>query len=129
MINYALVGTNDLQRARRFYDSLFELLGIARLFDLPHETVWGRPGASPTFGVITPFDRKPASVGNGTMIALGAPTRALVDAVHRRALDLDAKDEGRPGPRGPDPDFFYGAYFRDPDGNKICICKFGPDGA
>jgi len=129
MINYALVGTNDLERARAFYDGLFDVLGVGRLFDLPHETVWGRPAAMPTFGVITPFDGKAASVGNGTMVALGAPSRPVVDAVYRRAIELGAADEGPPGVRGPDPDFFYGAYFRDLDGNKLCICKFGRDTA
>ena len=129
MINYALVGTNDLERARAFYDGLFNVLGVKRLFDLPHETVWGRPASMPTFGVITPFDGKAASVGNGTMVALGAPSRPVVDAVYRRAIELGAADEGPPGVRGPDPDFFYGAYFRDLDGNKLCICKFGRDTA
>ena len=127
MINYALVGSNDLERSRAFYDKLFHVLGIERVLDLPHETIWGKAGEHPTFGVITPFDAKPATVGNGSMVAFGAPTRALVGAVHARALELGAMDEGRPGVRGPDPDFFYGAYFRDPDGNKLCVCKFGPD--
>lgn len=127
MIHYALAGTNDLERARAFYDRLFEILEARRLVDLPHETIWGREGEFPTFGVIRPFDGRPATVGNGTMIALGAPSRALVDAVHARALQLGAEDEGPPGVRGDDPDFFYGAYFRDVDGNKLCVCKFGPD--
>ena len=127
MISYALAGTNDLERARTFYDKLFELLDVKRLIDLPHESIWGRAGEFPTFGVITPFDGKPASVGNGTMIAFSARSRAHVDALHARALELGAVDEGRPGVRGPDPDFFYGAYFRDRDGNKLCVCKFGPD--
>lgn len=66
--------------------------------------------------VIKPFDGKPATVGNGVMIALAASSKAQVDAIHRKALSLGAKDEGAPGPRM---DGFYAGYFRDPDGNKL----------
>jgi predicted lactoylglutathione lyase len=66
--------------------------------------------------VIEPFDGKPASVGNGVMVALAAGSRAQVDALHRKALELGGQDEGAPGPRG---DGFYAGYFRDLDGNKL----------
>lgn len=127
LINYVLVGTNDLERARRFYDPLMAGLGAGRIVDLPHETIWGRPGEFPTLGVITPFDGKPASVGNGTMVALCAPDRQTIRRLYDLALSLGAADEGAPGVRGDDPDGFYGAYFRDLDGNKLCVSKFGRD--
>jgi predicted lactoylglutathione lyase len=66
--------------------------------------------------VIKPFDGKPATVGNGVMVSLAASSKAQVDALHRKALELGGKDEGAPGPRG---DGFYAGYFRDLDGNKL----------
>jgi predicted lactoylglutathione lyase len=73
-------------------------------------------------GVIIPFDGKPATVGNGVMAALAAKDRAQVDRVHALALSLGGKDEGKPGLRG---DTFYGAYFRDLDGNKLAVYHIG----
>ena len=69
-----------------------------------------------------PFDKKPATVGNGVMVALEASNAAQVDALHRRALQLGAADEGAPGPRG---EGFYAGYFRDLDGNKLNFFCFG----
>ena len=77
---------------------------------------WSVTPESPGLGVILPFDKKPASVGNGVMVALGVKSAAQVDALHRKALQLGAKDEGAPGPRG---ESFYAGYFRDLDGNKL----------
>ena len=71
--------------------------------------------------LIKPYDGKPATVGNGTMIALTVDSNAKVDAVYRKAMELGGKDEGPPGPRGTAG--FYAAYFRDLDGNKLnCFC-------
>jgi predicted lactoylglutathione lyase len=66
--------------------------------------------------VIKPHDGNAATVGNGVMVALAASSKAQVDLIHRRALELGGKDEGAPGPRG---DGFYAGYFRDLDGNKL----------
>jgi len=77
---------------------------------------WSAAPGGPMVSVIKPFDGKAASVGNGVMVALAASSKAQVDAIHRKALSLGAKDEGAPGPRG---DGFYAAYFRDLDGNKL----------
>lgn len=62
------------------------------------------------------------------MVALAAQSRSQVDELHALALSLGGVDEGPPGWRGDESDAFYGAYFRDLDGNKLCICRFGPDG-
>jgi predicted lactoylglutathione lyase len=78
---------------------------------------WGTSETSPALAVIKPFDEKPATVGNGVMVALAASGREQVNALHARALELGAKDEGKPGPRGDGA--FYAGYFRDPDGNKL----------
>jgi catechol 2,3-dioxygenase-like lactoylglutathione lyase family enzyme len=116
MIGYTCVGTDDLPRACAFYDGLLSLLGAKRYFETPRGVGWGVNPQQPMFSVMKPFDGQNASVGNGTMIALAAKDSAQVDALHAKALALGGSDEGAPGLRG---DSFYGAYFRDLDGNKI----------
>ena len=120
MLSYLTLGTNDLPRAAAFYDSLLALLGAKRLMEEERYIGWGTPGA-PALLLITPYNGSPATAGNGAMVALQAPSRQLVDAVYKRALELGAKDEGAPGPRG---ESFYGGYFRDLDGNKLAVCVF-----
>jgi predicted lactoylglutathione lyase len=115
MIGYVTLGTNDIQRAARFYDALLAELGAKRAMEMESFIAWGAPG-TPMLSVIKPFDQKPATVGNGVMIALAAKSKAHVDAIHRKALELGGKDEGAPGPRM---DGFYAGYFRDLDGNKL----------
>ena len=122
ILGYATVGSNDLERAKAFYDPLLAMAGITPMF--PHPTggkVYGRDGFF-CFGVLGPFDGKPATVGNGTMISLRFDTRAEVDAFHARALALGGTDEGAPGERAPK---FYMSYFRDLDGNKLCAYCIG----
>ena len=68
-------------------------------------------------GLTKPYDGKPATVGNGVMVALAARDKAHVDEIYNAAIEMGAKDEGAPGPRGDDG--FYAGYFRDPDGNKL----------
>ncbi len=81
----------------------------------------------PMFAIGAPYDGKPASAGNGAMMALALDTRAKVDAVHAAAIAAGGADEGAPGVRGEEgPQAFYGAYFRDLDGNKFCAFRVGP---
>jgi len=122
MIGYTLVGTNDLERAKKFYDAALAGLGAGRTMSGERMQGYGVKGNPVMFGVCTPHDGKPATFGNGTMISLIAPSREVVDKVHKDALAAGAKDEGAPGLRG---DTFYGAYFRDLDGNKLCVFKMG----
>lgn len=128
MIGYALAGSNDLDRARAFFDAVFGTIGIGRLWDLPNGgCAWGAGADKPAFGVGPPFDGKPASVGNGSMIAFVVDSRDKVDVVHGKAIELGGHNEGAPGLRGPEGDqAFYGGYFRDPDGNKYCVFNIGP---
>jgi catechol 2,3-dioxygenase-like lactoylglutathione lyase family enzyme len=128
MIGYALVGSNDLPKALDFYDQLLATVGAGKLFEHPSGgRVYGSGFDKPFFGVVAPFNGKPATVGNGTMISLAADSRAQVDAVYRKAMELGATDEGAPGLRGQEGESaFYGAYFRDLDGNKLCVFRFGP---
>ena len=115
MVGYVTVGTNDLARAAKFYDSLLAELGGKRAMEMETFIAWA--GASGgMMSVIKPYDKKAATVGNGVMVALQATSKAQVDAVYKKALELGGKDEGPPGPRG---DGFYAGYFRDLDGNKL----------
>ena len=117
MIGYVTLGTNDLPRAVAFYDAPFASIGAKRQWESERSTAWGTSAETPALGVIKPFDGQPATAGNGTMIALAMPSRAAVDAFYKKAIELGAKDEGAPGPRGTGG--YYGSYFRDPDGNKL----------
>jgi len=116
MIGYVTLGTNDLVRATRFYDAIAQELGVGRMMETDHFVAWGKPGVGAGVGLIKPFDGKPATVGNGVMVALGAKDKAQVDRIYKLAMSLGASDEGPPGSRG---EGFYAAYFRDPDGNKL----------
>ena len=117
MIGYVTLGTNDLARAGKFYDVLAKELGVGRFMENERMIAWGAPGRGAGFGVIKPHDGNAASVGNGVMAAIAAKDKAQVDRIYKLAVDLGAKDEGAPGPRGDGG--FYAAYFRDPDGNKL----------
>lgn len=121
-LGYATVGSNDLEAAKAFYDALFAVGGIGAAFEHPSGgRVYARDGAF-CFGVVGPYDQRPATVGNGGMIAFACDSRAEVDAIHAKALELGGADEGAPGLRGPT---FYFAYFRDLDGNKLCAYHLG----
>ncbi|MCH9688570.1 MAG: VOC family protein [Deltaproteobacteria bacterium] len=119
MIGYTTLGTADFERARAFYDTVLAELGAQLLYAGEREAYWGDSPEGTKFAVVLPLDGEPASVGNGSMVALKADSRDQVDATYRSALDHGGTDEGGPGPRGKGT--FYGAYFRDPDGHKICV--------
>jgi catechol 2,3-dioxygenase-like lactoylglutathione lyase family enzyme len=117
MIGYVTLGTNDLDRATRFYDALLGEIGARRMMQTERFVVWFVAPDKPALGLFKPFDGKPATAGNGTMVALIVDSPATVDALHRKALELGATDEGPSGPRGIPG--FYAGYFRDLDGNKL----------
>lgn len=128
MIGYATLGTNDLEKARAFYDALMGSIGARRLMQLPLNgfTLYGTSMDRPGVAIIRPYNREPATPGNGNMIALAMRSREKVDAFHAKALELGGSDEGGPGLRSPEgPQAFYGAYFRDLEGNKICAFCIG----
>jgi len=127
MIGYVTIGSNDLERAKTFYDEVLGLLGGKRAMEGDRFVAWSAGEHSPGVGVCKPFDGKPATVGNGMMVALVAQSPAQVQAVHAKALALGGKDEGAPGKRM---STFYGSYFRDLDGNKLCaFCMVPEDSA
>jgi catechol 2,3-dioxygenase-like lactoylglutathione lyase family enzyme len=124
MLTVARYGARDLERAKAFYDEIAALLGAQRVIERP-EVIGYRGVGGGSFMIGKPFEGE-ATAGNGTQVGFEAPSRAAVDAVHAKALALGGKCEGPPGVRGPDPNGFYGAYFRDLDGNKIAVFRFGP---
>jgi catechol 2,3-dioxygenase-like lactoylglutathione lyase family enzyme len=131
MIGYATLGSDDLPRARAFYDALLGTIGAKRMMQLPEDqggfTLWGVSMGVPGIAVTRPFNQQPAAAGNGNMLALVMDERAKVDALHAKALELGGSCEGPPGVRGEEgPQAFYAAYFRDLDGNKLCAFRVGP---
>jgi catechol 2,3-dioxygenase-like lactoylglutathione lyase family enzyme len=122
MIGYVTLGTNDLPRAASFYDALLAEIGAKRLMEYPRGYAWGYSMDKPSLGILKPYDGKPATVGNGVMVALVVDSKEKVNRVHAKALALGGKDEGAVGPRG---DGFYAGYFRDLDGNKLNVFCLG----
>jgi catechol 2,3-dioxygenase-like lactoylglutathione lyase family enzyme len=120
-ISYCTVGSNRLEDAKAFYDALLGSIGMKPRFEHPSG---GRlyAGEAGMFGVLGPYDKQAASVGNGSMVGFSFDSPDQVAAFHAKALELGGSDEGAPGERAPGA---YFAYFRDLDGNKICAFKFG----
>lgn len=117
----ACLGTNHIGRATAFYDTVLATLGLKRTLTLDHEAGWGEPDAKRrVLYVVTPYDGRPATWGNGTQISFPAPDEATVRAFHAAAIGAGGMDEGAPGPRDYRPGY-YGAYVRDPDGNKLHV--------
>ena len=122
MFGHVTVGSNDLQRSGIFYDAVLATLGHSRGLERDGFISYG-DGSGSRFFVMRPFDGKPASVGNGTHVAFIARSRAAVDAFHAAALAAGGTDEGTPGDRPHYHATYYGAYVRDPDGNKLqAVC-------
>lgn len=117
MIHHVSVGTNDVERARAFYDPLMSLLGYRSVRDYPHSLDYGVTDV--VFSVETPVNGEQASPGNGIHICFEAADRETVREFHRLALELGGTDEGAPGVRPNYDAHYYGAFVRDPDGNKI----------
>jgi len=122
MIGYVTLGTNDLQRAAKFYDAIAAEMGTGRMMEFGEFIAWGTPGGGAGIGLTKPFDGNAASIGNGVMVALEARDRDQVKRIYEIALANGGSDEGPPGPRGEadeNGNVFYAGYFRDPDGNKL----------
>jgi catechol 2,3-dioxygenase-like lactoylglutathione lyase family enzyme len=116
-INHVSVGVNDVQRAKKFYDPLMQLLGL-RIRQANGESVdYGNE--SLVFSLETPTNGQAATPGNGVHVAFSASDRATVDRFYAEALRLGARDAGAPGLRSQYGPTYYGAFVLDPDGNKI----------
>lgn len=121
MLGYATIGSNDLEKAKAFYKTILAPLGGAPVMANDRMEIYGSANGGMLM-VCKPYDEGEASPGNGAMVALAAASPDLVDQVHALALENGATCDGPPGQRMPT---FYGAYFRDLDGNKVCIFKMG----
>jgi catechol 2,3-dioxygenase-like lactoylglutathione lyase family enzyme len=131
MLLYLTIGTNDLSRAGAFYDPVMATLGFTRNGENADEIGYG-PNPPPAerrkcyLWIVRPYLKLPATWGNGTLVALAAPSRAAVDAFHAAAMAAGGIDEGAPGLR-PYHAHFYAAYMRDPDGNKLTAVYEGEE--
>ena len=124
MFSHVFIGVSDFERALAFYNPLMRALGIEARFCEPARPWAGwqsRPGPRPLFVIGRPYDQQPHEPGNGQMVAFLAERRAVVDEAHAVALAHGGVSEGAPGPRPEYHEHYYGAYFRDPDGNKLCV--------
>lgn len=122
IFTHVAIGTNDLEKARTFYDSVLGTLGLKRIADLGEAgAIWGQD--APSFFVMKPVNGEPATVGNGVTVSFDAPSRAAIDAFHAAALSAGGTDAGLPGTRDWAPNA-YAAYVRDLDGNKLTAYCF-----
>ena len=121
IFTHVTIGTNDLDKARAFYDKVLEPLGLKRVMNMDNGSFYGVDG--PEFAVLKPRDGKPASVGNGFTLGFRAADKESIDAFYRIALEQGGTDEGAPGMRDFAPGL-YAAYVRDLDGHKILASGF-----
>ena len=130
LLSHVNVGVSDFERAFVFYSGVMDRLGFVLKFSNPEKSWagWIEPGvARPLFLIGRPFNGEAAHPGNGQMVALLAPSRNGVDRCYAWAMENGGVDEGAPASRPHYHPDYYGAYFRDPDGNKICVCCHSPD--
>jgi len=130
MFSHIAVGVSDLNRASDFYDAILLPLGLQQRQVTPDggpaARCWIVPGQTlPRFYAYAPFNRQAPSAGNGSMVAFLAPDAHAVRRAHAAGLAAGGTDEGAPGPRPHYGDGYYGAYLRDPDGNKIHLVYRG----
>ena len=118
MLGYATIGTKDMDRAVAFYDGLLAEIGAKQLMDLDRIKFYGTGVDAAMLAICIPYDENEQNCGNGNMVASPGGSREGVDKLYAKAMELGASDEGEPGERMP---VFYGAYVRDPDGNKLCF--------
>ena len=123
MIGYVTIGVNDMEKAKGFYSELLAPLGASVIMDMGRIAFIGTEMGAPMLAVCTPFNEESPAVGNGNMVALGAGSKEKVGEFYSKAMELGCSSEGEPGQRIED--MFYGAYVRDPDGNKLCFFHFG----
>ena len=125
MIGYVVLGTNDLPRAATFYDALLGEIGLTRQMDFGERGyAWGKNVDAVMLCIMTPLNGKSATVGNGTMTAIGVNSRDEVERIHAKALELGGEDEGASGLRAEGGEGFYAAYFRDLDGHKLDVFTY-----
>lgn len=123
MIGYVTIGVSDMEKAKTFYTELLADLGASLLFDMDRIAFIGSDMSAPMLAVCVPYNEEAPSPGNGNMVAINPGSKEKVDELYHKALSLGASCDGEPGQRIPD--MFYGAYIRDPDGNKVAFFLMG----
>jgi catechol 2,3-dioxygenase-like lactoylglutathione lyase family enzyme len=118
MIGYVTIGVKDMDRSVAFYDGLLAEVGGKQIFGMDRIKFYGNGPGTPMLAICIPYDQQAPHRGNGNMVAIPGGSRAGVDKLYAKAMELGATDEGAPGERMP---IFYGAYVRDLDGNKLCF--------
>jgi catechol 2,3-dioxygenase-like lactoylglutathione lyase family enzyme len=129
MFSHVHIGITDFERAFAFYSGVMDELGFTLKFSEPEKpwAGWMQAGRDrPLFVIGRPYNGKRAAPGNGQMVALLAPNRGAVDRCYASAIANGARSEGEPGLRPHYHPNYYGAYFRDLDGNKLCVCCHDP---
>ena len=122
MFSHVTLGTNDFAKAEKFYDAVMAVLGHPVMFKAGGVAAYGTPTGEKVF-ILPPFDKREARPGNGVHVAFKVDDRKTVDAFHAAALANGGSDEGPPGLRAYYHPNYYGAYVRDPDGNKLqAVC-------
>ena len=127
MFSHVTIGSKDPNTAATFYDAVLATLGIEALFNIDGAVAYGTM-TGPKIFILKPFDGGRPAPGNGGHVALLARTRAEVDVFHREALARGGSDEGAPGLRPHYHPNYYGAYVRDPEGNKLQAVCHSKDG-
>jgi catechol 2,3-dioxygenase-like lactoylglutathione lyase family enzyme len=130
MISHVCVGITSFERAFAFYSAVMAPLGHELKFSEPAKGWAGwkpKDADRPLFIIGAPFDGGAAAPGNGQMIALLAPDRKAVEECYVAAMAQGGTCEGPPGLRPHYHPNYFGAYFRDPDGNKLCVCSHDPE--
>ena len=117
MLGYATIGVTDMAAAEAYYGALLGAIGAGQLFGQDRIKFYGN-GQGGMIAICIPYNEEDPTPGNGNMLAIDAGDRATVDKLYAKAMELGSTDDGEPGERLP---VFYGAYVRDPDGNKICF--------
>ncbi|SFU00156.1 VOC family protein [Halomonas saccharevitans] len=123
MIGYVTLGVSDMDKAKTFYGELLHDLGAKVLLDMGRIAFIGESMSTPMLAVCIPFNEAPNHPGNGNMVAISVGSKEAVDAYYQKAIALGAVCDGQPGQRIEDQ--FYGAYVKDPDGNKLAFYVFG----
>jgi predicted lactoylglutathione lyase len=123
MIGYVTIGVSDMDKAKAFYTELLADMGAELMMDMGRIAFIGTAMDAPMLAVCIPHNEDDAQPGNGNMFAIDPGSKENVDKMYHKAIELGASCDGEPGQRMPD--VFYGAYIRDPDGNKVAFYQFG----
>jgi catechol 2,3-dioxygenase-like lactoylglutathione lyase family enzyme len=128
MFSHIMIGSNQLEKSKAFYDAVLGTLGVPAGFVDRHRVFWRTPAG--VFSVSTPIDGEPAVVGNGSTVGFACTSAAQADAWHAAGLAQGGVTcEDPPGMRTGPTGSIYLAYLRDPDGNKICALYRAPKAA